>query len=343
MSQILVACGLVGMALTDPRLDLQQMVICAVVVAFASATQDIVVDAYRIESASARLQGIMAGVYTTGYRIAMFTSSAGALAFAAWLDNDGAVYSAGPWRTTYLTMAGLMGIGLITTVLSPEPTVQRASPDVSLSGWWAWLQTAVVAPFRDILQRYGRSAFLILSIVATYRISDIVMGVISNVFYQDIGFTKDQIALVVKTLGVFATVVGGLVGGLAVYRFGVMKMMVVGGILAAGTNVVFSFLASQGPDITLLAVAVGCDTFSAGVASSAFIAYLSGLTNVQFSATQYALFSSIMLLLPKFIGGFSGVLVDQFGYESFFLLTAAMGVPVLLLLLWRAYSAGEPA
>jgi PAT family beta-lactamase induction signal transducer AmpG len=341
LSQLTVMGGLVGMGVTDPKIELEQMVICAVIVAFASATQDIVVDAYRIESAATRLQGIMAGVYTTGYRLAMFASSAGALALAAWLDSDEGSYQAAPWQTTYFVMAGLMLVGLLTTAFSPEPPSRNIEADRMSRDWLSWLQSAVVAPFQDFVKRYGVLAILLLMIIATYRISDIVMGVIANVFYKDIGFTKDQIAVVVKTFGVAATVAGGLAGGVAVYRFGVMKMMVVGGVLASGTNLVFSFLASQGPDLGILVVAVGCDTFSAGVASSAFIAYLSSLTNVSFSATQYALFSSIMLLLPKFIGGFSGVIVEHVGYERFFVITAAMGIPVVLLLLWSARVFGD--
>ena len=329
LSQLLVCIGLVGMASTDPSVNLSRMVIFAFMVAVSSATQDIVVDAYRIETAEVRLQGIMAGVYTSGYRLAMFVSSAGALALAAWIDVEDAGYQYASWRVVYLVMAGLMGVGILTTLLSPEPDV--AAPSLRDERWWAWVRRAIIEPFSEFLARYGARALLLLALIATYRISDIVMGVIANVFYIDTGFTKDQIAIVVKTFGVAMTVAGGLVGGVLTYRVGVMRMMFIGGVLAAATNVIFAILAMVGQDDWLLVIAVGCDTFSAGIASSAFIAYLSALTNVAYSATQYALFSSLMLLLPKFVGGFSGAIVEATNYPMFFGLTALMGVPVLAL------------
>jgi len=178
---------------------------------------------------------------------------------------------------------------------------------------------------------------LLLGLIASYRISDIVLGVIANVFYIDLGFTKTQIADVTKVFGIVMTLLGAALGGVLVSRFGVMRILFVGGVLAAATNLLFSLLAHAGPQIGMLMLVVAADNLSAGLASAAFVAYLSGLTNVAYSATQYALFSSVMLLFPKFIGGFSGVMVEKLDYPGFFLLTAAMGVPVLLLvaLVWR--------
>jgi PAT family beta-lactamase induction signal transducer AmpG len=344
LTQVTVAGGLLGMAMTDPAQDLTRMVLLAGLVAFASATQDIAVDAYRIEIAEPRLQGVMAGFYTTGYRIAMFSGSAGTLVIAAAVDVDEASYQHGPWMAAYAAMAALMLVGMLTTLFSPEPQVadplaadprlQHGTPLQRLGGW---LWDAVVLPFVDFIKRHGWLALLILALIASYRVSDIVMGVIANVFYNDMGFTKDEVALVAKSFGVFMTVLGGLLGGLAVFRFGVMRMLLVGAVLAASTNLMFAWLASVGNDFWLLVAAVGMDNLSAGIAASAFIAYLSGLTNVSYSATQYALFSSLMLLFPKFLGGFSGVLVDGIGYQAFFTLTALLGVPVLVLILaaWR--------
>jgi len=343
-SQLCVAGGLLGMGLTDPALDLSRMVGLALLVAIASATQDIAVDAYRIEIAEPRLQGVMAGFYTTGYRLAMFSGSAGALVIAAFVDTDEATYQQAPWMAAYASMAALMLVGILTTLFSPEPVVADPladDPGLEQGSLWQraghWLWDAVVLPFVDFVKRFGWLALLVLALIASYRISDIVMGVIANVFYKDMGFTKDEVALVAKSFGVFMTILGGLLGGVAVYRFGVMRMLLTGAVLAAATNLMFVWLASVGHDFWLLVLAVGMDNLSAGVAASAFIAYLSGLTNVSYSATQYALFSSLMLLLPKFIGGFSGVMVDSIGYQSFFTLTALMGVPVLLLILaaWR--------
>ena len=234
LTQVTVAGGLLGMAMTDPAQDLTRMVMLAGLVAFASATQDIAVDAYRIEIAEPRLQGVMAGFYTTGYRIAMFSGSAGALVIAAAVDVDEASYQHAPWMAAYAAMAGLMLIGMLTTLFSPEPQVtdplagdpqlQAGSPLQRLA---AWLWDAVVLPFVDFIRRHGWLALLILALIATYRVSDIVMGVLANVFYNDMGFTKDEVALVAKSFGVFMTVLGGLLGGLAVFRFGVMRMLLV--------------------------------------------------------------------------------------------------------------------
>jgi len=340
-SQVCVLAGLLGMAMTDPVQSLQRMVLLAAFVAFFSATQDIVIDAYRIEIAEPRLQGVMAGFYTTGYRLAMFTASAGALVIAAAVDVDESTYQQAPWAVAYAVMAALMLVGILTGLYAPEPEVNdpltRPAGKSHMQRWVIWLRDAVALPFVDFFRRHGLLALLILALIATYRVSDVVMGVIANVFYNDMGFTKDEVALVAKAFGIVMTVLGGLLGGLAVFRFGVMRMLMVGGVLAAATNLLFAWLAAVGHDFWLLVLVVGMDNLSAGIAASAFIAYLSGLTNVSFSATQYALFSSLMLILPKFLGGFSGVLVDDLGYPAFFTLTALMGVPVLLLigLAWR--------
>ena len=181
--------------------------------------------------------------------------------------------------------------------------------------------------------RYGLSvAFLLLALVGLYRISDIVLGVITNVFYQDLGFTKPVIANVVKSFGLGMTILGGFLGGLLAIRFGVMKILFLGAVLSALTNLLFMLLAQVGQDITMLYVVIAADNLSAGLASAAFIAFLSSLTNISFTAMQYAIFSSLMTLLPKILGGYSGTIVENIGYEQFFLITAVMGIPVLLLI-----------
>lgn len=344
MTQVAIVGGLVGMALSDPARHLSAVVWLALLVAFASATQDVAVDAYRIESAEKRLQGIMAAFYTTGYRIAMFIASAGALWIAAIFDPDEATYQQSPWLVTYLVMAALMSVGILTTLFSPEPPVDDpVARDLGLhrgSRWQRlqhWLFDAVWAPFADFFRRHGWLALLVLGLIASYRISDIVLGAIANVFYRDMGFAKDEIALVSKGLGIYLTIAGGFLGGMAVYRYGVMPVLFVGALLASATNLLFAWLAGQGHDFWGLVMVVGMDNLSGGVAVAAFVAYLSGLVNISYSATQYALFSSVMLLLPKFLGGFSGVLVDRLGYPEFFVLTTLMGVPVLVLVAaaWR--------
>ena len=193
----------------------------------------------------------------------------------------------------------------------------------------------MLSPFIDFVGRYRWLALLLLALIASYRISDIVLGVIANVFYVDMGYTKTEVANVTKVFGVIMTLLGAVVGGVLVNRLGVMRILFAGALLSAATNLLFALLAKVGASLPMLIGVVAMDNLSGGLASAAFVAYLSSLTNVQYSATQYALFSSVMLLLPKFIGGFSGVLVDHLGYESFFTLTALMGLPVLLLV-WLA-------
>jgi PAT family beta-lactamase induction signal transducer AmpG len=343
LSQGVLVLGLAAMSMTDPAMDLERLVWLALVVAFASATQDIVIDAYRIESAEQRLQGILAAAYSFGYRLAMITASAGVLWIAAAVDVDEATYQHAPWAAAYAVMSGLMLIGVVTTLLAPEPAVPAEASSVSAPGatLWVrlgrWLQRAVVRPFVDFFQRFGWFALLVLLLIGSYRISDIVLGVITNVFYQDMGFTKEEVANVSKFFGVAMTLVGAAIGGTAVYRFGIMPVLLLGGLLAPATNLLFSLLAGIGHDFWWLVAVVGMDNLSAGLASAAFVAYLSSLTNVVYSATQYALFSSLMLLLPKFLGGFSGVLVEAWGYAGFFSFTALLGVPVLIVIVlaWR--------
>jgi len=193
----------------------------------------------------------------------------------------------------------------------------------------------VLTPVSDFVVRYRWQALLLLGLVATYRMSDTVMGVMANVFYIDQGFSKDQIAGVSKVFGLIMTLLGAGMGGLLIVRFGIMPILLIGGIASAATNLMFVILAGMGADLNMLIVTISCDNFSAGLATAAFVAYLSSLTNLQFSATQYALLSSIMLLLPRLIGGYSGVLVDKYGYEQFFLISAGLGVPTVILIIWQ--------
>ena len=188
-------------------------------------------------------------------------------------------------------------------------------------------------PVKDFFSRYGlKLAILLLAFIGLYRISDIVLGVISNVFFQEIGYSKEEIATVVKTFGLFMTIAGGFLGGVLSIRFGVMKMLFVGALLTVTTNLLFMVLASQGYNIGMLYLVISADNLAAGLASAAFIAFLSSLTNVSFTAVQYAIFSSLMTLLPKVIGGYSGGIVENVGYSSFFLIASLMGMPVLVLI-----------
>ncbi|NOQ79030.1 MAG: MFS transporter, partial [Gammaproteobacteria bacterium] len=182
-------------------------------------------------------------------------------------------------------------------------------------------------------QRYGKTiALALLVFIGFYRVSDIVLGVIANVFFLEIGFTKMQIATVVKTFGLVMTIAGGFLGGILAIRFGVMKILFLGALLTVITNLLFMLLASAGNDIVLLYLVISADNLSAGLASAAFVAFLSSLTNISFTAVQYAIFSSLMTLMPKLIGGYSGSIVESIGYSNFFLVASLMGIPVLFLL-----------
>ena len=333
LSQLAILLGLVAMSFNDPQVALTPVVWGALAVAFGSATQDIALDAFRIESADIDRQAALAASYQTGYRLAMIWAGAGVLWVAARAQTpDAAVYQHGAWHTAYLVMAASMLLGVVTVLFSPEP-LRRPMP--AAQNALDWLRGALVEPFADFLGRYGWQAILILGLIATYRISDVVMGIMANPFYVDMGYTKDEVAAVTKIYGVIMTLVGAFVGGALAMRLGVMRVLMLGAVLSAASNLLFAALATRGHDVTGLIFVISADNLASGIASAAFIAYLSSLTNVNYSATQYALFSSMMLLLPKFLAGYSGRYVDSFGYQNFFVATALLGVPVLLLV-WLA-------
>ncbi len=343
VGQLGIMLGLVMMALIDPREHLLVFAALAVLVAFSSATQDISIDAYRIEAVVPEYQGAMSANYILGYRLAMLVAGAGALYLAELTD----------WSTAYLCMAALMLIGIVTVLFIDEPEVGEAEQtqtmeravihsvmphldlDAPLNSSWAkvrrWFTVAVLCPFIDFFQRNGRFALTILLLISLYRLSDITMGIMANPFYLDLGFSKIEIAQIGKVFGLFMTIAGAFVGGIVVVRYGVYRPMMVGAVLVSLTNVLFAWLANLGPETYGLAVVISADNFSGGFATSAFIAYLSGLTNRAYTATQYALFSSLMTLPGKFLSGFSGVIVDAIDYPLFFIYAALMGIPAIYL------------
>jgi PAT family beta-lactamase induction signal transducer AmpG len=291
-------------------------------------------------------------MYQTGYRLAMIWAGAGVLWIAARAAGSDTGYHASAWTTAYFAMAASMGVGVLAVLLSPEPAARDAgmpatqvsatTPGSPAARVLAWLQSAVVGPFADFIGRYRWHALLLLALIATYRISDVVMGIMANPFYVDMGYTKDEVAAVSKFYGVVMTLAGAFLGGALALRFGVTRVLMLGAVLSAASNLLFAWLATRGHDLTGLIFVISADNLSAGIASAAFIAYLSGLTNVAYSATQYALFSSVMLLLPKFVAGFSGAFVDAHGYVAFFTSTAALGVPVLLLVWLASHVTARP-
>ncbi|HEY7842011.1 MAG TPA: MFS transporter [Gammaproteobacteria bacterium] len=344
VAQFAVIAALAGMAHSDPAASLTALVLLALIAAFSSATQDIAVDAWRIEAAPIEMQGAMAAGYQLGYRIGLLVATAGAL----WLGGE---YG---WRTSYLTMAALMLVGVVTTLVISEPAVRvpagteqrerrvvdflerRAHWPDSLQRLGAWFVGAVVCPLVDFFARNGVStALLILAFVGTFRLTDFTMGVMANPFYLDIGYTLQEIAIVAKGYGVVASIVGVIVGGIGVARMGVVRALIMGGILVVVTNLAFMALAlTDDPGLLSLALVVSADNFAYNFAGTAFIAYLSGLTNTAYTATQYALFSSLFSLPGKLLMGASGFVVDVAGYPVFFLYTSALGIPALVLLVF---------
>lgn len=336
LGQLGIAVGLVLMALTDPAADVRLMAVFGLLVAFSSATQDISIDAYRIEAAEDKYQAAMSAAYVFGYRLALLVAGAGVLYLAEYLG----------WRSAYLIMAALMGVGVMTVILVKKPENLRpaAAPVVDIDRQAglsqrlaAWFTDAVVGPFVDFFKRNGWYALLILLFIAVYRISDITMGVMANPFYLDIGFSKTEIADVTKVFGFFMTIAGSALGGVLVARYGIRPILLIGGCMVAATNLLFAWLAVSEPTLVKLALVISADNLSGGLAIVAFIAYLSSLTSSAYTATQYALFSSLMTLPGKFIGGFSGVVVDAAGYPSFFTYAAVLGIPAILLVCLLIY------
>lgn len=395
VAQVAIMSALAGMAMTDPAHSPVLMASLAVALGFAAATQDIVIDAYRIELGDPDIQALLASAYMCGYRIAMILAGAGALEIAGLFDpGDG--YSYGAWRWTYLIMASAMLVGVATTLIIHEPApsagaeedsyttrdharffgvfmlsvgafvaafigagtlVEGVGVDDPLAGFAAESMRFIVAlsvaavaghgllaagfasralaikayvdPIREFIVRWGRVAVVILALIAVYRVADIVMGVIANVFYVELGFEKQTIGRISKVFGLVMTIIGSFVGGVLALRYGVMRILMLGAFLAAATNVLFALLATIGADVRALMVVIAADNLSGGLASAAFVAYLSALVNVRFTATQYALFTSLMVLLPKLVAGYSGTMVDAVGYEAFFIGTALLGLPVM--------------
>ena len=340
LAQIGIACGLVGMGFSDSHTQLQQIALFAVWVAFCSATQDIVIDAYRIEAVAPEFQGAMAATYVLGYRVALLVAGAGAFYIAEYTN----------WKIAYFAMAAVMMVGIVATLIIREPEhkvnelAKRVESEVEsvigitgrasfISRLLIWFSDAVASPFVEFFERNGKTGLLILALIALYKMSDITMGVMANPFYLDLGFSKTEIADVSKIFGFFMTIAGASIGGVMVVRYGIMRPLLFGAIMVALTNLLFALLAISEPSLVLLAGVISADNLSGGIATSVFIAYLSSLTNSAYTATQYALFSSLMTLPAKLLGGFSGVIVDGFGYHTFFVYASTVGLPAIILVI----------
>lgn len=426
VAQLAVITAICWMASINPQDGLVVMALAAVLLGFSSATQDVVIDAFRIESANPRMQAILSSTYLAGYRIAMIVAGAGALYLAEYFGSTRDVYSYTAWRDTYYCMALFMLIGVFTTLCISEPArdgsndypyapsdyarffavfmvsvatavlvflVAPSAPELlsggSQSVFAFGFKTGVLAlalvcaflvtklclalhlvnrdmvlqgyiePIKDFFKRYGRLAIWVLLLVGFYRISDIVLGIIANVFYQDMGYSKIDIANVTKVFGVVITILGSFLGGVLALRIGVMRALLLGAVLVVVTNLLFVWLTAIGDQFTYidlpfpsfsfsakfwfdgwvflsvpkeLTLVIVMDNLTQGIALIAFIAWLSSLTNVSFTATQYAIFSSVMTLFPKLFGGYSGTLVEAYGYSNFFIFASALGLPIIALI-----------
>jgi PAT family beta-lactamase induction signal transducer AmpG len=337
VSQLGILWGLWAISQLSVSSQLEQIAWLSIWVALCSATQDIVIDAYRIEIVAAELQGAMAAMYVFGYRLALLVAGAGALYLAEFFN----------WQVCYQVMALFMLVGIVAALLIHEPrhSVDRATQDIEKGlelslglgggGWFnkmsKGLLDAVVSPFVEFFKRNGRSGVLILALIALYKMSDIAMGVMANPFYLDLGFSKKEIADVTKIFGFFMTIFGTSLGGVLVLRYGIMRPLLFGAVIVALTNLLFAGLAVMQPSLYLLAGVVSADNLSGGIAAAVFIAYLSSLTNTAYTATQYALFSSLMTLPAKLIGGLSGQIVADYGYAGFFVYAALIGIPAIIL------------
>jgi PAT family beta-lactamase induction signal transducer AmpG len=327
LAQLSIGAALLVMSGVDPAQNIEAFALIAFAVAFSSATQDIVIDAYRIESAESSMQGLLAAAYQYGYRISLLLSMAGALYIAEFAS----------WSTAYFAMAGCMGIGIVTTLLCSEP---ETAPSPAYEGATfgaraaSWFRHSVIDPFGDFISRFGRFAIVLLIFVSLYRISDYVLGILANPFYLDIGFTKSQVATIAKVYGAWVTIAGIGLGGWSVLRFGVARCIVTATILICSTNLFFAAMVITGPEPWMLAVTISADNVAQGFGGTVLIAYLSSLVNVDFTATQYALLSSFMSLFPKFLAGYSGEVQESLGWLGFFLYAAALGVPAILLAIY---------
>jgi MFS transporter, PAT family, beta-lactamase induction signal transducer AmpG len=324
LAQSGIVAALLLMAQQDPANGVLGVAAVALFLAFCSATQDIVIDAWRIEAAPDREQAVMSASYQLGYRFGLIGSGAGALYMADF-------YS---WSTAYNAMAGLMLLGLFAALFAVN--TDRLKPVVDPGGkrtFTEWVGQAIVAPFADFIRRNRWNAVLILALIGAYRLPDFVMGVMAGPLYVDLGFAKADIANIAKIYGLAMTIAGAFAGGICGLRLGIMRTLVIGVVSASFTNLLFAWLATQGPDLTALTLVISIENFAGGFAGTALIAYMSSLTSAQFTATQYALFSSFYALPGKLLGGMSGFIVDAIGYVPFFLMTAGLGVPALVLVL----------
>ncbi|MEE2654992.1 MAG: MFS transporter [Pseudomonadota bacterium] len=321
--QVLLIISIIALGASDPKTGLKYMALTAFLVAFFSASQDIMVDAYRIEILKEFEQGAGAAASQAGYRVGMLIAGAAPLALSDFIS----------WFMVYLCMSAIVLVGVAATLLAREP-IKNIAVDLRRRPIGASFRKAVIQPFTDFCNRRGW--FWVLIFILFYKYGDAIAGALFNPFFRELGFSGSQVALVVKTYGVPMTMAGVFVGGLAVARFGIIPALFLGGIFQAITNLLFVWLAEQGTRATEtdLFFVIASDNFTGGVGSTAFVAFLSSLCNLSFTATQFALFTSFMALGRTYMAVPSGWLVDQVGWVNFFIASAALAIPALLLLIF---------
>jgi PAT family beta-lactamase induction signal transducer AmpG len=318
--QVFTGVALLGLGMSDPAQGLLWTAVFTFLAAFGAATQDVVSDAWRIDAAPDERQGVMVAAYQLGYRTALLFAGAGALYIAEFAS----------WRVSYAVMAALLGVGVIAALLSPPVDRAPDLPGVKRLDF----DRAVKAPIADLWRRIGPMLPWVLLLMALYRVSDFLSGVMANPLYIDLGYSKTQIASIAKVYGIWISIVGAFAGGISVARLGLFRTMVVGAVLQAVSHLTFAWLSLQPPSIVALGIAISADNFSLAYGGTALVTYMSALTGAGFTATQYALFSSLYALPGKVIAGGSGFVVEAWGYATFFTMTAAILVPVTALLFW---------
>lgn len=340
VTQLALMVTIAGLGATNPAAHAGLTAIFALAVAFWSASQDIVIDAYRVEILEQPQYGAGAAVIVLGYRIGMLVSGAGALYLATYVS----------WFATYVVMAALMTIGIATILINPEPKLQKSRESVEqerriaaylearphLKGKkvqvLAWVYGAVINPFAEFMSRRGW--LVILLFILLYKFGDALAGVMCNPFYVELNFTKIQIASVSKAFGLAATIVGSVIGGIIANRMGIIKSLLVCGILQMLSNLMFAILAVVGNDLRMLALTIAVENLSGGMGTAAFVAYLSSLCNIAYTATQYALLTSFMAFGRTLLSSSGGWLADHTNWVSFFVITTAAALPGLIVLVW---------
>ncbi len=391
-TQLLIFFSIILASYSNPQSGLKFMVLSIVLIAFFSATQDIVIDAFRIESAPEKKQGPLSSMYLAGYRVAMIVSGAGSLWLAAIFGGES--YQQNVWKHVYQIISLFMGIGLISTIFAKEPNTKNQNkigkisqvkftistlfsviiffvvflnfPIIDNSNYlftflfslskilFSFVSSLItlyilekikflpkkksreifIEPITNFFKRYRKIAIIILLLIGLYRIADVVMGVMANIFYLEKGYEIKNIATFSKFFGLIATICGGFLGGFCAMKFSTYKSLLIGAIAASSTNLLFALLAIIDKNLVYLATIIIADNLASRFAGASFVVYLSSLTSIKFTATQYALFTSLMLFIPKLIAGYSGTIVDILNYPLFFIFTAILGLPVIFIIIY---------